>query len=159
MFFDVPYRDPQGEWRMVSRTLAEDMDLTWGFYEKGYGVRFIPEAVCYPIEPHNYTFMRKQLRRWSHGFVQNVMIHWRDILRINYLRTFIAVAAWDAVVASLAYLFLIPLIAIVFNLPILLIGYVIDIPVILIPVLSTARKRKEVLRALASLPSFLSCER
>lgn len=137
-----------------TRTLAEDMDLTWGFYEKGYGVRFIPEAVCYPIEPHNYTFMRKQLRRWSHGFVQNVMIHWHKVLGISHLRTFIAVAMWDAVVASFAYLILIPLIAILFRLPILLVGYVIDVPVVLIPVLSTAWKRKEVWRALASLPSF-----
>lgn len=137
-----------------TRTLAEDMDLTWGFYEKGYGVRFIPEAVCYPIEPHNYSFMRKQLRRWSHGFVQNVITHWREVLHIKHLRLFIAVAMWDAIVASLAYLVLIPLIAILFNLPILFIGYVIDVPVVLVPVLSTARKRKEVLRALASLPSF-----
>ncbi len=137
-----------------TRTLAEDMDLTWSFYKQGHGVRFIPEAVCYPIEPHNYSFMRKQLRRWSHGFVQNVMLHWQDILHIKHLRAYIAVAMWDAVVASVAYLILIPLIAIIFSLPLLLIGYIIDVPVVLIPVLSAARKRKETLRALASLPSF-----
>ncbi len=139
-----------------TRTLAEDMYLTWGFYEKGYNVCFIPEAVCYPIEPHNYTFMHKQLKRWSHGFVQNVKLHWREAIHISYLRTFIAVAMWDAVVASIAYLVLIPLIAIIFSLPILFIGYVIDVPVVLIPVLSMARKRKETLRELASLPSFFT---
>lgn len=137
-----------------TRTLAEDMDLTWSFYEKGHGVRFIPEAVCYPIEPHNFTFMRKQLRRWSHGFVQNIMFHWRKVLKIKYLRTFVAVSLWDAVVASLTYLFLLPLFAILFAMPTLLIAYVIDIPVVLIPVLSKAFKRKEVFRALASTPSF-----
>ena len=26
-----------------TRTVAEDMDLTWTFYAKGYGVRFIPD--------------------------------------------------------------------------------------------------------------------
>src|SRR5204862_5524205 len=31
------------------RTLAEDMDLTWRFYQAGQEVRFVPEAVCYPI--------------------------------------------------------------------------------------------------------------
>ena len=36
-----------------TRTLAEDMDLTWSFYQSGYGVRFVPGAVCYPIEPHD----------------------------------------------------------------------------------------------------------
>lgn len=137
-----------------TRTLAEDMDLTWTYYEKGYGVRFIPEAVCYPIEPHNYTFMCKQLRRWSHGFIQNVMFHWRKVLKIKYLRTFVAVSLWDGVVASLTYLFLLPLIAILLATPTLLIGYVIDIPVVLIPVLSKASERKEVLQGLLSTPSF-----
>ena len=37
-----------------TRTMAEDMDLTWTFYQAGHGVRFVPEAVCYPIEPHDY---------------------------------------------------------------------------------------------------------
>lgn len=137
-----------------TRTLAEDMDLTWSFYRQGYGVRFIAEAVCYPIEPHDFNFMRKQLRRWSHGFVQNVRLHWRDIIEIPYLRVFIAVALWDAVVASIAYLFLLPILAILLAMPLLLIGYIIDLPAILISVLREARGRREVGRALASIPSF-----
>ena len=60
-----------------ARTLAEDMDLTWTMYERGWGVRFVPEAVSYPIEPHTMKFMRIQLKRWSHGFVQNVRLHWK----------------------------------------------------------------------------------
>lgn len=141
-----------GGWH--TRTLAEDMDLTWTFYENGYGVRFISEAVCYPLEPHNYTFMSRQLRRWSHGFIQNVMLHWRKVLKVKHLRLFIAVSLWDAVFASLAYLILIPLLAVVFTMPVLFIGYVIDLPVILIPVLAKARERNEVLKALASMPAF-----
>ncbi len=73
-----------GGWQ--TRTMAEDMDLTWSFYARGLGVRFVPEAVCYPIEPHDFRFMRKQLRRWSHGFVQNVLLHWRTVLGVPYLR-------------------------------------------------------------------------
>jgi biofilm PGA synthesis N-glycosyltransferase PgaC len=68
-----------GGWR--SRTMAEDMDLTWTLYQRGHGVRFVPGAVSYPLEPHNYHFLSKQLRRWSHGFVQNVRLHWRPISR------------------------------------------------------------------------------
>ena len=30
-----------------TRTMAEDMDLTWTFYQGGHEVRFVPEAVCY----------------------------------------------------------------------------------------------------------------
>lgn len=128
--------------------------MTWSFYGQGYGVRFIPEAVCYPIEPHDFAFMRKQLRRWSHGLVQNVRLHWKDIIEIPYLRVLIAVALWDAVIASTAYLFLLPVLAILFAMPLLLAGYIIDLPVILISILREARERREIGRALASVPSF-----
>lgn len=138
-----------------TRTLAEDMDLTWTFYEAGYRVRFVPEAVCYPIEPHNFKFMSRQLRRWSHGFVQNLKLHWRDVLHVPFLRSAVAVAVWDAAIASLVYLFLLPVLAILLRTPWLLLGYFIDAPAILVPVLAGAAPRREVRRAFASFPAFL----
>lgn len=143
----------QGGW--PRRTIAEDMDLTWSFYKRGHKVRFIPEAVCYPIEPHTYAFMRKQLRRWSHGFAQNVILHWRALLHIPYLRLAVAVSLWDSIIASVAYLFLIPIFAIYFSQPLILLAYIIDMPAVALPVLIEAAKRKEIKKALASLPSFL----
>ena len=110
-----------------SRTLAEDMDLTWSFHQAGYIVRFEPKALCYPVEPHNFDFMSKQLHRWSHGFVQNVELHWRGLLQVPFLRSAVAVALWDAVIASTVFLFLLPLLAIVFQNPWFLLGYIIDI--------------------------------
>jgi biofilm PGA synthesis N-glycosyltransferase PgaC len=136
-----------------TRTMAEDMDLTWTVYEAGHKVRFLPEAVSYPIEPHNYAFVSKQLRRWSHGFVQNVRLHKRSLLRLGYLRSIVAVAFWDALLASLAYLVLIPALAIAID-PLILIAYLIDAPVVMVPVLWQAAERGEVRRALASMPSF-----
>ena len=136
-----------------TRTMAEDMDLTWTFYRAGRKVRFLPEAVSYPIEPHDLGFMRKQLRRWSHGFVQNVRLHWRSLLHLGYLRSVVAVAVWDAVLASLAYLILIPLLAVLID-PIILVAYLVDAPVVLVPVIWQALSRGEVGRALASFPSF-----
>jgi biofilm PGA synthesis N-glycosyltransferase PgaC len=132
----------QGGWS--TRTMAEDMDLTWSFHEAGYGVRFVPKAVCYPIEPHDFNFMNKQLKRWSHGFVQNVRLHWRGIINVKL---------WDATVASIAYLFVLPLLAILWN-PLFVLGYLIDVPAIVVPVMYEAIRRKEVLKALASIPSF-----
>jgi GT2 family glycosyltransferase len=41
-----------------NRTMAEDMDLTWSLYRAGHKVRFVSDAVCYPIEPHDSTFSR-----------------------------------------------------------------------------------------------------
>lgn len=136
-----------------TRTMAEDMDLTWTVYEAGHKVRFLPEAVSYPIEPHNYAFISKQLRRWSHGFVQNVRLHKRSLARLGYLRSIVAVAFWDALLASLAYLVLIPALAIAID-PLILLAYLIDAPVVMVPVLWQAAERGEVRRALASLPSF-----
>jgi cellulose synthase/poly-beta-1,6-N-acetylglucosamine synthase-like glycosyltransferase len=139
-------------WSM--RTLAEDMDLTWSYYIKGYRVRFIPEAVCYPIEPHNFLFLKKQLKRWSHGFIQNVRLHWHDIRTIEYLNYTVTIALWDAVVASLVYMIVLPVLSVLFLNPIFLLGYVIDIPAVLVPTFMVAFRRKEVFRLLASLPAF-----
>jgi biofilm PGA synthesis N-glycosyltransferase PgaC len=141
-----------GGWSM--RTVAEDMDLTWTMYQTGRKVRFVPDAVCYPIEPHSFSFMRKQLKRWSHGFIQCTCVHWRDVLRIPYLRSVVTVAMWDAVFASLMYLLLLPTLAIVFRQPLFLLGYFIDAPAVAIPVMLSAMGRKQVCRALASLPAF-----
>lgn len=136
-----------------TRTLAEDMDLTWTLYREGYKVRFLPKAVSYPIEPHNRDFMGKQLRRWSHGFVQNVELHWRSLLGLGYLRSVVAIAFWDAVLASLAYLLVLPILAVAVD-PVVLLAYLVDAPVVLVPVLWQAFGRGEVGRALASFPSF-----
>jgi poly-beta-1,6-N-acetyl-D-glucosamine synthase len=144
-------REQQG-W--PTRTLAEDMDLTWSFYQAGHGVRFVPEAVSYPIEPHNFEFMQKQLRRWSHGFLQNVRLHWRGLLDVPYLRSAVAVATWDALVASLVFLFLLPLLALLLGQPWLLLGYIIDLPALLVPLVVGSVPRRELGRALASLPAF-----
>jgi biofilm PGA synthesis N-glycosyltransferase PgaC len=136
------------------RTLAEDMDLTWTLYERGHHVKFVPEAICYPIEPHNFNFMCKQLRRWSHGFIQNLRLHWRDILSVPFLRTAIAISVWDAAIASIVYLLLLPILAVALETPWLLLGYAIDAPAVLVPVLAGAWPRREVGRALASFPAF-----
>ena len=137
-----------------TRTLAEDMDLTWTFFEAGHHVKFVPEAICYPIEPHDFGFMSKQLRRWSHGFIQNLRLHWRGILSVPFLRSAVAVSVWDAAIASIVYLFLLPILAVVLETPWLLLGYAIDAPAVLIPVLVGATPRREIGRALASFPAF-----
>lgn len=142
-----------GGW--ATRTLAEDMDLTWSFYQSGLGVRFVPGAVCYPIEPHDYEFLGKQLKRWSHGFVQNVQLHWRGLVHVPYLRSAVAVSLWDATLAAAVYLLVLPVLAIALRNPWLLLGYVIDAPAIAVPVLAGAIPRGEAGKALASIPAFL----
>jgi hypothetical protein len=86
--------------------------------------------------------------------VQNVVLHWRGVLSLGFLRSTVTVALWDALVASLAYLVLLPLLAVLVD-PLFLLGYLIDIPAVLVPVLWMARRRGEVGRALASVPGFI----
>lgn len=141
-----------GGWQM--RTMAEDMDLTWSMYHAGRTVRFVPEAVCYPIEPHDFHFMRKQLRRWSHGFMQNVQVHWSRVLSIGFLRSVIGVALWESTVAALIYLAVVPLTALYLRNPWILLVYVLDAPALMVPVLVKAAARGEFWRALGSIPAF-----
>ncbi len=136
-----------------NRTMAEDMDLTWCMHQTGHDVRFVPEAVCYPIEPHDFDFLSKQLRRWSHGFLQNVRLHGKGLLRVPWLRSLVAVALWDATVAALAYLVLLPVLAVLVH-PLFLVGYFVDWPAIAVPALWQAARRGEFWRAVASLPGF-----
>jgi cellulose synthase/poly-beta-1,6-N-acetylglucosamine synthase-like glycosyltransferase len=143
-----------GGWQ--TRTMAEDMDLTWTMYHAGEQVRFVPEAVCYPIEPHNFFFMSKQLRRWSHGFMQNVQLHWSHVLGVPFLRSVIGVAFWESTVASIIYLGVVPLTAILFRNPLILLMYVLDGPALMVPVLSQAFKRREFWRAVGSIPAFFA---
>ncbi|QPQ55250.1 glycosyltransferase family 2 protein [Allosphingosinicella flava] len=137
-----------------TRTMAEDMDLTWTLYHRGHQVRFVGDALCYPIEPHDFNFLSKQLRRWSHGFVQNVRLHWREVVPQPYLRSILAVGYWDAIISSIAYLILIPLLMLIVH-PVMAVAYVIDLPAVAIPVLVKAWQRREFGRALLSLPCFL----
>jgi biofilm PGA synthesis N-glycosyltransferase PgaC len=131
------------------------MDLTWTFYQYGWGVRFIPEAVSYPIEPHDLRMMRIQLRRWSHGLVQNLKLHWSGVLKTQFLRHSLGIMVWDATIATAAYFLFLPLIAIYLGQPWPLLGYLIDIPIVLVPVLAAARPRGEIRLALLSVPGFL----
>lgn len=79
---------------------------------------------------------------WSHGFIQNVLLHWDEIRKIEYLNFMITVALWDAVVASVFYLVLLPLLSIIFLNPFFLLGYIIDIPAVLVPTLFAAIKKE-----------------
>jgi biofilm PGA synthesis N-glycosyltransferase PgaC len=133
--------------------MAEDMDLTWTFYERGFAVRFVPEAVCYPVEPHNLRFLSKQLRRWSAGFLQNVRCHRRGIMRLGYLRSIVGVACWDALVGAVFWFVALPLLAALIT-PLFLAGYIIDAPVLIIPVLFGGLRRREVGRVLLSFPAL-----
>lgn len=150
--YDVAILKGCGGW--PEQTRAEDMDLTWTLYEAGYAIRFVPEAVCYPIEPHDFGLLKRQLRRWSHGFVQNVLVHWDRMQDVSFLRWMVAVALWDGLVSATIYALVLPLLAVLMGEPRFLLGYFLDVPALLVPVLFQAIPRRQVLLALACVPAF-----
>jgi biofilm PGA synthesis N-glycosyltransferase PgaC len=136
-----------------TRTLAEDMDLTWSYYAEGRQVKYLSDALCYPLEPHNFTFLSKQLKRWSHGFIQNVMLHWNELLRIATLREQVLVGLSDAIATGILYLLLIPFFILIDP---VLIGYLFisDWMFIAVPVLWKGYQLKLVRKCITSLPFF-----
>jgi biofilm PGA synthesis N-glycosyltransferase PgaC len=139
-----------------TRTLAEDMDLTWNLYENKKIVRFNHDAICYPFEPESFSMMSKQLKRWSHGWVQNLRLHWKNVKKIPVLREAIIVSVSDALFGGLMYLVIMPLAAIIFHsseiIAAILLG---DILLIALPPIIKGYKLKMVRQVLLSLPSFL----
>lgn len=149
--YRTPYLKEAGGWS--NRTLAEDMDLTWSLYQLGYHVRFMPGAVCYPIEPSTLKLMHKQLRRWSAAYLQNVKLHARKISKDPLLFCAMAVSLTDAFLSASIYLFVLPILIVIVS-PWFGLGYIIDAPVIIIPTLVIAAQRHESRRALVSFPSL-----
>ena len=134
-------------------TMTEDVDLTWTFYRDGREVLFVPEAIAYPLEPDSFEMLRRQLRRWSHGFVQNLVRHKDTALNDARLRSVLAVMLWDSFTASFIYLLLAPLLA-VFVSPWFLAIYLIDVPVIALPVLLEARRHAMLKKAIPATLAF-----
>jgi hypothetical protein len=66
----------------------------------------------------------------------------------------VAVGLWDAAVASIAFLVVIPLLSVLVS-PMFLLAYLFDLPAVLVPTLLGAWARKEVKLALTSIPGFL----
>lgn len=142
-----------GAW--PTRTIAEDMDLTWQFYRHGYSVRYVPEAVCYPTEPRTFGMLRRQLRRWLHGFAQCLKSNFPGLIQQRFLRTITGLAVAEGLLLLSMHLLILPTLAIVWRNPFVLLAYAFDIPIIVLPVLMAARRRGEMRLALASIPSFL----
>ena len=69
-------------------------------------------------------------------------LHWRTVLHLGYLRSVVAVVLWDALLASLAYVVLIPVLAVAID-PLVLLAYLVDAPVVLVPVVWQALSRRE----------------
>lgn len=64
-----------------TRTMAEDMDLTWELSMSGYRIYCDNNAFCFPYDPPTGKIFVAQLDRWYRSFFQNMAIHWKDLLK------------------------------------------------------------------------------
>jgi poly-beta-1,6-N-acetyl-D-glucosamine synthase len=139
-----------------ARTMAEDMDLTWTLYERGKIVRYNHDALCLPLEPENLNMLSKQLRRWSHGYLQNIRLHWKKMKKIPVLREQVIAGLCDAFLGSIVLIVVLPLNSILFHDPLtILYALLADVSFISIPPIVKGYKMKMVRKVLSSLPFFL----
>jgi cellulose synthase/poly-beta-1,6-N-acetylglucosamine synthase-like glycosyltransferase len=57
-----------GGW--TADTLAEDTDLTYRLFAKGYVVEYVDDAMCFEESPAEWRVRYKQIRRWACGHNQ-----------------------------------------------------------------------------------------
>lgn len=83
-------------------TVAEDMDLTWVFYEAGKRARYCPDATAFISEPGNFRLMKKQLTRWNSGWWQVLKLHRKKVNKVPVLREFVLASIADSVLGVIA---------------------------------------------------------
>jgi len=83
-----------------------------------------------------------------------VQLHFSRLLSIGFLRSVVGVAFWESTVASIIYLGVVPLTALIWRNPLILLVYILDAPALMVPVLTQAAQRGEFWRAVRSIPSF-----
>ncbi|MGG5175168.1 glycosyltransferase [Pseudarthrobacter sp. J1763] len=95
-----------------TKTLGEDLDLTWRIYKAGYRVRYNPRALVYAESPSTIKGLWKQRVRWARGLLQCLRIHWRMIGNPAYgvFGAFMAFNALTMVVVPLLQLLVVALI-------------------------------------------------
>ena len=81
-----------------SRSMAEDMDLTWEMHFNSYRVYCAPDAYCYPLDPPTFHVFVNQVLRWYSSFFQNISIHKKELLK-NKLGIFIYGYLFDAMLS------------------------------------------------------------
>ena len=61
------------------KTFVEDMALSWQALLKGYKIKLVKEAICYPKDPDFWPVYRRQMLRWDRGFLQCLALYRKDL--------------------------------------------------------------------------------
>ncbi len=141
------------------RTMAEDMDLTWGYLARKEKVAYVPNAICYPIEPETFPIFKAQIRRWYRSFFQNIAIHKRNIFTFKnpVLSLIILTGLLDGTIFPLMFgtSIYFSIHSKSFMVKLICIWILFDLIVVLIPILIKGYKIKKLKVAVLSIPFFL----
>jgi cellulose synthase/poly-beta-1,6-N-acetylglucosamine synthase-like glycosyltransferase len=85
-----------------SDTLAEDTDLTYRLFARGYSVEYVDDAMCYEESPVLASTRYKQIRRWACGHNQCLFRYFRQTLLTPHQRL---LRRLDATLVLLFFLF------------------------------------------------------
>ena len=66
--------------------MAEDTDMTFRLYTRGWRVAYANRVECYEEVPETWDSRFKQLRRWARGHTQALVYHFGPVLRSRHLR-------------------------------------------------------------------------
>jgi biofilm PGA synthesis N-glycosyltransferase PgaC len=136
-------------------TIAEDMDLTWLFYQKGKKVAYNRDAMCFAIEPESLHLMVKQLKRWNTGFHQVLRLRWKNVMKMPVLREFLLGGLIDSFVGSGFYIFVLYLVISTGNPLRGLPFFALDVMLMCIPALWQAKQIKRRRELMKSIPHYL----
>lgn len=139
------------KFKFNSRTMAEDMDLTWDFLNAGLAVYYAPDAYCYPLDPSTGKIFVSQIDRWCRSFFQNLKAH--SFRRNKKVGAFVYGYFLEGILAPLA-----AIIALVFLtgdfLSGLLLSFLVDFLLVSAPCLAQGVRLKMVRKVITSIPAY-----
>lgn len=138
-----------GGWSL--HPIAVDLDLTWKLELAGYKLRCVRDAICYTMEPASSRFAFRQIGRWQHGFIQNVLRYRWQLLGQPLLGAKVVLSCLDRLLDGLL-LFLVTPVLMVWIDPAFAVLFLLDVPVRALPALWLGSRRGEFGRALTGLP-------
>ena len=86
-----------------SRTVTEDIEVSWRMQKAGYGIVYEPRAQFQIQAPRTLASLYRQRRRWARGMAEVMRSHWnllhtRNLALIPILFQVLATAAWFGVI-------------------------------------------------------------
>lgn len=84
-----------------TQVLAEDTDLTYRLYAKGYKVIYANSAECYEEVPEDWRVRARQVRRWSRGHNRVVF---KRLLRVFFNRRMTLRERFDGILLLAVYI-------------------------------------------------------